>query len=150
MPLGHPGVCHKAAALETWLPLSTGAGAVVTTACWMAGSPCPASLSPGRDATGFPSGERNHHGVHEPLRGKWQGKPWSPKTLQVSFMSLIACQFPLQAARSDHLLMCCSTCRSLLREETSLMPLLPLTNTPSETPVGCCTTWPAPSNTCTA
>lgn len=79
MPLGHPGVCHKTAALETWLPLSTGAGAVVTTVCWMAGSPCPASLSPGRDATGFPSGERNHHGVHEPLRGKWQGKPWEPK-----------------------------------------------------------------------
>lgn len=64
------------------------------------------SLNAGEN--GFCNGERNHHKVFGPLRGKWQGKPWEPKGFACILHVLYNVSGPLQGSfpgPSVHLLL---------------------------------------------
>lgn len=142
---------HQTSALETWLCLCSLAGAVQMTACPVAGNPHPTPWSHGGNAPGFHRGEPSHQmkslGLWEEGNGR---EALRARRSCVLLRPLERVSVASPGSRIGPCANCCSTCRCLLREETSSMPLLQPTNTQSETPVGCCTTWPAPSNTCTA
>lgn len=157
--------CHSASVLETQLRLSSEWGACGKASSLRAERPhLLLSLSPGRKCLlqqrekSPQGGGRGSPGSPEVLHGpfiSWErevaGGPrgWSPEVLHAPFISSTVCQAPSRQPHGTSANVR-PACRSLLRAETSSMPLLPLTNTLSETPVGCCTTWPVPSSTYTA